>query len=91
MLRARNGSYAQEYAKENGFEFESTGDDNTYIIGDLNGDKKVNLNDAKILLRGAVGIIPLTVEQKKAADINDDKKINLNDAKILLCIAVGII
>ena len=60
-------------------------------MGDLNGDGKVDLNDAKILLRGAVGIIKLTDEQKKAADINGDGQINLNDAKMLLRAAVGII
>lgn len=61
-----------------------------YNLGDINKDGKVNLNDAKILLKGAVGIITLTDEQKKVSDINNDTKINLNDAKLLLRIAVGI-
>lgn len=65
-------------------------DNTSVLMGDLDGNKKMNLNDAKILLKGAVGIITLIAEHKKAADMNNDTKINLNDAKIALRIAVGI-
>lgn len=68
----------------------NSGDNNTFIMGDLDKDGLVNLIDATILLRGAVGIITLTDEQKKAADINNEGKINLNDATMVLCAAVGI-
>lgn len=66
------------------------GDFNRAIMGDLDGDGKVNLNDATIALKGAVGIITLTDEQIKIADMNNDKKVNLNDANIVLRVAVGI-
>lgn len=104
-IKGKKGSYAETYANENGYRFvdidaddtddnntgdNNTGDNSTVLMGDLNGDKKVNLNDAKELLKGAVGIITLTDEQKKVSDLNNDKKINLNDAKMLLRIAVGI-
>lgn len=60
------------------------------LLGDLNYDGAVNLNDAKFLLRAAVGIISLTDNQREVADMNYDGKINLEDAKILLKKAVGI-
>ena len=99
-IKGKKGSLAEIYAYDNGYKFvaieddnsgdNNSGDDNTVLIGDLDGDKKVNRNDAKLLLKGAVGIITLTEEQQKAGDINNDQKINLNDAKKLLRIAVGI-
>lgn len=64
--------------------------ENNKLIGDLNFDKVINLNDAKILLRGALGISVLTNNQKEVADINYDSKINLTDAKMLLKKALGI-
>lgn len=59
-------------------------------MGELDEDGTFNLNNIKILLKGAVGIIELTDVQKKVSDINNDTKINLNDVKMLLRIAVGI-
>lgn len=52
--------------------------------GDVNSDKKVNSQDALMVLQHSVGIITLSSEQKKAADMNSDKKINSSDALLIL-------
>lgn len=61
--------------------------------GDVDGDGKVNLNDAKLTLRAAVGVKGVTLDDaaKKAADLDFNDKVDLNDAKLVLRLAVGII
>ena len=58
--------------------------------GDLNGDGKVNVQDATLCLRFAVGVGIPTDEQKAAADLNGDGKLNVQDATLLLRKAVGL-
>lgn len=95
-IKGIRGSYAEEYANENGYEFveiESNIPDEVRptSMGDVNGDGKVNLNDAKLVLKVAVGIDIGGVKFYKAlADIDNSGKIDLNDAKIVLRMAVGI-
>lgn len=57
--------------------------------GDINGDKKVDANDALLVLRASVGKATLTAEQTKAADLTGDGKVNAADALVILRIAVG--
>lgn len=59
-------------------------------FGDVNGDEKINLLDAKYLLRLAVGIQTPTADEIVAGDMDFNKKLDLNDAKILLKVSVGI-
>lgn len=96
-IKGQSGSCAETFANAYGFKFVTIHDDsnntsnnNIAIMGDFDGNNKADLNDAKTLLKAAVGIIQLTDEQKKAADVNGDGQINLSDAKLLLRIAVGI-
>jgi hypothetical protein len=60
-------------------------------FGDVNGDKKVNVADATLLLRAAVGLVTLNADQKKAGDVNGDGKLNVSDATLALRFAVGLI
>jgi hypothetical protein len=60
-------------------------------LGDLNGDGKVNVQDATISLRIAVGLVTPTDAQKTAGDVNKDGKLNVQDATQVLRAAVGLV
>ncbi len=62
---------------------------NTVILGDINGDKKVNSIDALNILEYSVGNRIFTQEQKKYCDVDGDSLINANDALYILKIATG--
>ena len=59
------------------------------MLGDLNGDNKVNAIDAKLVLQYVSGSRKLTDEQEAAADVNGDGVINAVDAKWILQTASG--
>lgn len=61
-----------------------------YILGDVDGDGKVTLLDAKISLKAAVGISYDGIKNKKAMDVDKNGDYNLKDAKVILQVAVGI-
>jgi hypothetical protein len=58
--------------------------------GDLNGDGKVNIQDATLGLRIVVGTVVPTDEQKAAGDMNGDGKIDVRDVTLILKKAVGL-
>lgn len=58
--------------------------DNTYILGDVNGDGKVNAADARIVLRVSAQLEKIEGDYLLAADINKDGKINASDARKIL-------
>jgi hypothetical protein len=58
-------------------------------LGDLNGDGKVNVQDATLSLRIAVGVVTPTDAQKAAGDVNHDGKRNVQDTTLILRFAVG--
>jgi len=60
-------------------------------LGDVTLDGKLNLNDAKELLKAALGIKKLTPDLEKIADLDFNNKVDLNDAKIMLKISLGIV
>jgi hypothetical protein len=64
---------------------------NSVLFGDVNGDGKVNVGDATLLLRAAVGLVTLAADQKTRADVNGDGKVNVSDATLALRFAVGLI
>ena len=51
-----------------------------YILGDVNGDGKVNINDATEIQRYTAKIRKFTDSQMISADFNRDGKVNINDA-----------
>ena len=63
----------------------------TLVIGDVDGDGFVNVNDALEILKIVVGLIELDDNAKKAADVNGDNVINVNDALDVLKKVVGLI
>jgi alpha-tubulin suppressor-like RCC1 family protein len=54
------------------------------LLGDVNGDEKINTGDAVLLLQYIVGKATLNEEQLSAADFNQDKKLNTGDAMAIL-------
>jgi uncharacterized protein YjiK len=58
--------------------------------GDLNGDGGVNVQDATLALRIAVGLIAPTVNQRTSGDLNGDGQLNVQDATLILRAAVGL-
>ncbi len=54
------------------------------IIGDVNGDKVINSNDAAMVLDIYNSGVPATDYQKKVADVNHDGVINSNDSAMIL-------
>ncbi len=64
---------------------------NAAFIGDItDGDNLVTANDARTILRAAVGLDVLTEEQKDIADTDEDGKITATDARAALRISVGL-
>lgn len=54
------------------------------LTGDVNRDGKVNLTDAKLVIRYFNGKKKLGKQQKENADVNGDGKVNLTDAKLIM-------
>ena len=60
------------------------------MLGDVNGDGKVNSADARLALRAAVNLETLTETQRLAADVDKDGSIRSSDARLILRVAVGL-
>lgn len=50
---------------------------------DVNGDKKVNINDATFVQRAVAKTVQLTNEQEKLADVTMDGTVNINDVTMI--------
>ena len=50
------------------------------ILGDVNGDGKVNIKDATLIQKAVAKIISLTDAEQTRADVNADEKVNIKDA-----------
>lgn len=77
------GSEAEKYANENGFEFVSIGDIPTSVIGDVNGDGKVNIDDVTDIQKYIANMIDFTDEQMELADVDKDGKILIDDVTLI--------
>lgn len=61
------------------------------MLGDINGDEKVNIIDAGIIVQYANGInTNLSEKQLQAADVNGDGEVNIIDAGFIVQLANGI-
>lgn len=80
--------YAHEYVDGKclhcGAEEESQGGEEEVLVGDVNGDGRINARDARVLLQLAAGLIEESTIEKAAADINGDGRVNARDARALL-------
>lgn len=61
------------------------------VLGDVNGDGKVNNVDAMLILQYAVGVIKEDRLNLNMANVNGDSKTNNVDAMLVLQYAVGVI
>ena len=66
-------------------------EDSDIMYGDVNGDGKVNTEDALLALKAAVGITKLSEAQTLAGDVSGDGRVTTEDALLILKHAVGII
>lgn len=55
-------------------------EENKGILGDVNGDGKVNIKDATMIQKAAAKIISLTDAENLRANVNGDAKVNVKDA-----------
>lgn len=61
-----------------------------YIVGDVDGDGTVTVNDARTALRAAVKLETLSAEQQKRADTDNNGEIDVADARTILRKSVGL-
>ena len=57
--------------------------DSKGILGDVNGDGKVNIKDATMIQKAVAKIIDFTDAEKLRADVNADGKNNIKDATVI--------
>lgn len=60
------------------------------LLGDINNDGQVGLDDATTTLKAALNIVQLSDEEAAVADINGDGEVELNDATLSLKLALNI-
>ena len=59
------------------------------LDGDVDGDGKVTVTDALLILQNSVNKIEFTNEQISAADLDKDGNVTVTDALLALQISVG--
>jgi hypothetical protein len=57
--------------------------------GDVNLDDAVDVQDVRLLLQAALGMITLTDAQLSTADLNEDGKVDMDDVSILAKYLIG--
>ena len=61
----------------------STALESSIVMGDVNGDGYIRVDDVTLVLKYAVGTESLNSLQLKAADVNRDGKVNVKDATLI--------
>lgn len=86
----QKGSYANDYCNANGLVPVYKNFNMLFRVGDLNGNGKIEVADARTVLRYAVGLVSYTHEQLYYADFNGSGDIDVDDARRILRTAVGL-
>ena len=86
IISAKN-STAHQYALDNKVKWEA---DIGYILGDVNGNGKVEVDDARLALRHTVGLQTLDSKAVIRTDYNKDGEVSVDDARRILRKAVGL-
>lgn len=68
----------------------STGSITTFLLGDVDGNKKVNASDARKVLRYVAGLEQLNSTQLKAANVDGNKSVTATDARRILRHVAGL-
>ena len=81
-----SGSYAEDYAKTNELKYEylTTGENPSVLVGDANGDGEITAFDARLVLKMAASEETPTAEEIALLDTNGDGKITAFDARNIL-------
>lgn len=83
---APSGSAAHNLAVSRGIKWEAP----NLISGDVNGNGTIEVNDARLALRGAVGLETLDAQAEIRADYNKNGTVGVDDARLILRKAVGL-
>lgn len=66
-------------------------DDPSFVLGDLNRNGRVDVNDARMVMRLSVGLEEYSEELTfYMADVSLDDKVDVTDARMLIRMAVGL-
>ena len=63
----------------------------TFILGDVNNDGVINVEDATLIQKALAELVTLTDDQQKAADTTGDEKLTIDDATMIQKYAAEII
>jgi hypothetical protein len=85
-IAAPEGSKAEQYAQENNIPSEPLAN---VVFGDANGDSKINVKDAAMVLQYANGKLAADKLDLTASDVTGDGKVNVKDAAMVLQYANG--
>ena len=61
------------------------------ILGDVNDDGRIDVQDATLVMRHALGIALLSSSQQESADVNGDGIVNVQDTTLILQKTLAII
>lgn len=81
---SNNAVKSAEVASVSATEEDSSADDVTYRLGDVNFDGKIRAADARLALRYSAKLETPTAEQFIVANVILDDKIEANDARLIL-------
>ena len=84
VIRCYRGSYAHQYAADNGIRFSLIGEE-----GDVNNSGDVTAIDARLVLQYIADNYELSDEAVLLADVNGDGDITAIDARLILQVAAG--
>ncbi len=90
-------SYVDDYVDatghhyEGGFCTECGAEEVRYVLGDVNGDGRINVLDAGLIVSYYTGVKALDETQQLAADVNGDGRINVLDAGLIVSFYTGVI